>query len=124
MGTHPIFESDFDCLTDLKMWNGRNKDVERLLKLRSQQCQFPDEVCTKVLTQILKFLKKTGQNKTDQFFKTITNPNECVCLLVPKSELKKMIKVDQINHRAHELAVPIFLARIFQNSPHYSSQRN
>ena len=24
-----------------------------------------------VLTQILKFLKKTGQNKTDQFFKTV-----------------------------------------------------
>merc|ERR1712157_278332 len=22
MGTHPIFESDFDCLTDLKMWGG------------------------------------------------------------------------------------------------------
>jgi len=20
MGTHPIFESDFDCLTDLKTW--------------------------------------------------------------------------------------------------------
>ena len=30
------------------MWNGRNKDVERLLKLRGQQCPFSDEVCTKV----------------------------------------------------------------------------
>ena len=32
------------------MWNGRNKDVERLLKLRGQQCPFSDEVCTKVST--------------------------------------------------------------------------
>ena len=52
----------------------------------------------------------------------ITNPNECVCLVVPKSELKKVIKSDQINLRSHELAVSIFLARMFQNS-HYTSQR-
>jgi len=24
MGTHPIFESDFDCLTDLSEWVGRD----------------------------------------------------------------------------------------------------
>jgi len=41
MGTHPIFESDFDCLTDLrveivtnrggtfKSYNGRDKFTER-----------------------------------------------------------------------------------------------
>ena len=34
-----------------------------------------------------------------------------------------MIKSDQINLRSNELAVPIFLARMFQNSPHYTSQR-
>ena len=44
-------------------------------------------------------------------------------MVVPKSELKKVIKSDQINLRSHELAVPIFLARMFQNSPHYTSQR-
>merc|ERR1712088_814137 len=29
MGTHPIFESDFDCLTDPKMWGGFGGNMGR-----------------------------------------------------------------------------------------------
>merc|ERR1712157_169055 len=37
MGTHPIFESDFDCLTDLKMTESLEElSMEELLAIRAQ----------------------------------------------------------------------------------------
>jgi len=30
MGTHPIFESDFDCLTEMKLWVKKSTQQEKL----------------------------------------------------------------------------------------------
>merc|ERR1711935_534578 len=45
MGTHPIFESDFDCLTDLKMTDVPRKRYRRadLEKASSSEASDPEE---------------------------------------------------------------------------------
>lgn len=98
---------------------GRNKDVEKLIKLRVNTGTIADDVCNKVLTHVMKILKKMGQSRGEQFLKSITNPNDQMCLMVPKKELNKLKASSDHNLRTNDLAIPIILAKLYQTQPHY-----
>jgi len=50
MGTHPIFESDFDCLTDCQNW-------KKMAKL-SRMCLFMASTTGRVVVQLIKHEQK------------------------------------------------------------------
>merc|ERR1712168_12485 len=43
MGTHPIFESDFDCLTDGKIMASQSEGIQRLLEAEGEAKKLLDQ---------------------------------------------------------------------------------
>jgi len=70
MGTHPIFESDFDCLTDGKMLETLSQQPERLLSVKS-----------KFDAEFRRFAISTGKTQYDEF----------------KDKVRKIHKLDSID---------------------------
>merc|ERR1712130_607179 len=53
MGTHPIFESDFDCLTDLNLRCGlKMVEIEENSELEQSQCKEPIPPCESGLLRL------------------------------------------------------------------------
>jgi len=86
MGTHPIFESDFDCLTETHNLNmDDSENVERLIffeqylfKLKSEKAEYFNEIVERLLSQHLElpfvedcrklFVKQKKTKKTGKVF--------------------------------------------------------
>merc|ERR1712045_7069 len=92
MGTHPIFESDFDCLTELKRNVGSKKDIIAFLHEHGAECFLAEKkvlgsaknVAKKpkeVLIEAYEDLFKTGAFKGSEMDKVIEK--------IEKVEIKK-----------------------------------
>merc|ERR1712131_305431 len=44
MGTHPIFESDFDCLTDMNQVTTRNELKDQIQEIRSKNLEIEQKL--------------------------------------------------------------------------------
>merc|ERR1712151_329525 len=102
MGTHPIFESDFDCLTERNYKNGENQKREEHQESTSGK--------TETEFEIEKILDKRGAGRTLQYFvkwkgypdsdNTWENSKDLPSTLVKKFETS--LKKAELVHRSAE----------------------
>merc|ERR1711887_137031 len=85
MGTHPIFESDFDCLTDMP--NREYGECSEIFIKCSSKADYVPSDLEKKIQKDLKLVSKTDFSFTDpsyKGFKDDTKPNElnfdCPCV--------------------------------------------
>merc|ERR1711976_302611 len=106
MGTHPIFESDFDCLTDLEHKMPETKKVEDKAKREEFRRYLDQAGIVDQLTQFLVSLYEEPEKPTDAvgyMKKALGNGPDAAdveSLRVKIEELSK--KLEEANNRADE----------------------
>merc|ERR1711970_1631066 len=111
MGTHPIFESDFDCLTAFRM----DPELEALRRARMQQLQGgggeaaqkakqQEEMTNSVLGQILDQSARARLNNV-----AMVNPGKAKKV---ESMLIQMARQGQIQSKMNETALADLLAKV------------
>merc|ERR1712064_241504 len=108
MGTHPIFESDFDCLTDcIKKKMFEKQQAENKLVLMELDATEEDAVCYKVAGPALipksvvesKALIKERQTKNDEALKKLKASME----EVQKRFLAEQKTLKELNDKARQI---------------------
>merc|ERR1712127_18081 len=68
MGTHPIFESDFDCLTDRYKMASQSEGIQKLLEAE-KEAQKEVDAARRVKAKKLKQAKEEAKQEIQQFNK-------------------------------------------------------
>merc|ERR1739838_362931 len=103
MGTHPIFESDFDCLTErLKMDSELVQRLQnQLLDLRTENCEFSER--NKFLEAKFKSVSDEKE-EIEKDLKLLNRKNKAFSFLPGQSSRDEIIKLqDENEHLNHAL---------------------
>merc|ERR1712046_35160 len=111
MGTHPIFESDFDCLTDKKSDKKINMAKAKASEMRGKS----KEELTKQLNEFkqelnnLRVAKVSGSGAASNSAEFVTSENLLAVLSPSSTKLKKMLS--EPSTRARSTSQLIFAQR-------------